>query len=982
VDDSGQPGGEPVGVNGNGAHNQGVARVDANGWQQPDTYDSRPDGARGDALRSGAARPTSSYTDGSWSAGVRESAMEPIPSWRRSAVTQLTDRPEQPRRLADLLAPVSPPVPTPFPYDDPHTPDGQFPGPEPVTGPPAPGPAMNGSVDHRADRSLSQDGHQNWVPRSRPGQVPGIDEPASPYAGFEPHHAAAATYDDLPALAETTAASLTGHGTEPHAADPYDAAAPRPGWAGPGQVGPDAPGRAERPWQSNGVVPPAVSGWPGDAGPSSRAPWPDNGARPPLGSPWAVPSSGGPTPVPPVDRHRYEPEDGEPDAPPRFNGSVPGPGPDGRQRFDAPAPVSPAVPYPGATAPARPSAQPWPGGEPRAEVPPNHADAARAGMARPDAPAESPHGQAEPGRASAGPPVEPKIIGRPALAPPIVAPAEPAREPVDESVLDDPWADPARYAAVYRESMSAIRAASAGVAAAEARAAAEDHAAVQAAYTQAVDATHPGAAPLRPGQSPSPNTPLGQPSLADYVDRPAGADRPRMPVVPRQPGPADDAAPVAHVVPGGRGEQSTHGEQSTYGEPSSHAAQSGRPQIIQARPLSHAVPGEPGSANPPEPPAPPRQTPPASGQSGLPVPPRLPQRIPAAPDVPEVPDDDLDDDDDFVDHSPDLTAVNPPELARIATGLRYNEDLEEPPRPDGFDTLAVLAAVRAVPGVRDAQLRPNPSGAGVQTLRLDLADGADGAQVSRLVARLLKQRMGLAAEPRRTGEPRRTSAPPNNLATPPAAPTGPSAAPNVGQPHRDSGSMPVAGTAPAPRIPMPTSATEHLGGPVATNADDRSRRRPAPTARARTLEADEQHRVIRSAAAPRVVIDQVQVSTLGLDATVEVRLTSGGTPAIGVASGPAVDGYVLRLAAVAATAALDQLLATVDSWEQPGRCFVEHAAVVPFGSVDVAVVVVLLVCGTAAEQLTGAALVSGDPRQAVVRATLAAVNRRLDTLVG
>ena len=950
MDDSGQPGGEPVGVNGNGAHNQGVARVDANGWQQPDPFDSRPDGERGDALRSGASRPTSSYADGSWSAGVRESAMEPIPSWRRSAVTQLTDRPEQPRRLADLLAPVSPPVPTPFPYDDPHTPDGQFPGPEPAPGQPAPVPTMNGSVDHRTDRSLSQDGHQNWVPRSRPGPVPGIDEPATTYAGFEPHHAATATYDDLPALAEATAASLT--------ADPYDAGAPQPGWAGPGRVEPDAPGRAERPWQSNGVVPPAAPGWPGDAGPSSRASWPDNGARPPLGSPWAVPSSGGPTPVPPVDRHRYEPEGGEPDAPPRFNGSVPGPGPDGRQRFDAPAPVSPAVPYPGATAP------------------PNHADAARARTARPDAPAETPHGQAEPGPAQAGQP--------------IVAPAEPVRDPVDESVLDDPWADPARYAAVYRESMSAIRAASAGVAAAEARAAAEDHAAVQAAYTQAVDAAHPGTGPVRPGQSPrpgasaqpvpapgphSPNTPLGQPSLADYVDRPAGADRPRMPVVPRQPGPADDAAPMAHAAPGGRGEQ------STYGEPSSHAAPSSRPQIIQARPLSHALPGEPGPANPPEPPAPPRQTPPAAGQSGLPVPPRLPQRIPAAPDVPEVPDDDLGDDD-FVDHSPDLTAVNPPELARIATGLRYNEDLEEPPRPDGFDTLAVLAAVRAVPGVRDAQLRPNPSGAGVQTLRLDLADGADGAQVSRLVARLLKQRMGLAAEPRRTGEPRRTSAPPNNLASPPAAPMGPSAAPNVGQPHRDSGSMPVAGTAPAPRIPMPTSATEHLGGPVATNADDRSRRRPVSAARARTLEADESHRVIRSAAAPRVVIDQVQVSTLGLDATVEVRLTSGGTPAIGVASGPAVDGYVLRLAAVAATAALDQLLATVDSWEQPGRCFVEHAAVVPFGSVDVAVVVVLLVCGTAAEQLTGAAVVSGDPRQAIVRATLAAVNRRLDTLLG
>jgi hypothetical protein len=55
---------------------------------------------------------------------------------------------------------------------------------------------------------------------------------------------------------------------------------------------------------------------------------------------------------------------------------------------------------------------------------------------------------------------------------------------------------------------------------------------------------------------------------------------------------------------------------------------------------------------------------------------------------------------------------------------------------------------------------------------------------------------------------------------------------------------------------------------------------------------------------------------------------------------------------------------------------------VPFGGAEVAVVVVLLVCGGVAEQLSGSALVSGDPRQAVVRATLSAVNRRLDALLG
>ena len=103
--------------------------------------------------------------------------------------------------------------------------------------------------------------------------------------------------------------------------------------------------------------------------------------------------------------------------------------------------------------------------------------------------------------------------------------------------------------------------------------------------------------------------------------------------------------------------------------------------------------------------------------------------------------------------------------------------------------------------------------------------------------------------------------------------------------------------------------------------------------------------------------------------------------ATGLATGPAVDGYMLRLCAVAAASAVDDLLRSAERADDHGRCFVEHAAVVPFGSCEVAVVVVLLVCGGWVEQLAGSALVSGDPRQAVVRATLAAVNRRLEALL-
>jgi hypothetical protein len=132
---------------------------------------------------------------------------------------------------------------------------------------------------------------------------------------------------------------------------------------------------------------------------------------------------------------------------------------------------------------------------------------------------------------------------------------------------------------------------------------------------------------------------------------------------------------------------------------------------------------------------------------------------------------------------------------------------------------------------------------------------------------------------------------------------------------------------------------------------------------------------------PRIVIENVQVNTFGTDATVEVRLSVAGRSASGDASGPAVDGYLLRLCALATAGAVDQLLSTTDHPEGPVRCFVEHAAAVPFGASHVAVAVLLLSCNGWVEQLAGSAVVTGDDRLAMVRATLAAVNRRLEALL-
>ncbi|WP_425412932.1 hypothetical protein [Micromonospora nigra] len=385
--------------------------------------------------------------------------------------------------------------------------------------------------------------------------------------------------------------------------------------------------------------------------------------------------------------------------------------------------------------------------------------------------------------------------------------------------------------------------------------------------------------------------------------------------------------------------------------------------------------------------------------------PVLPQRVPAEPDVPVV---------------PEPPAVEPPaetpELARIATHLRRDDEpapLRE--RPEGFDVDAILDAVRGVGGVRDAKLRRTPAGA--HSLRLDLSDGADPAEVSRQVARLLQERMGLAAAPqnlpgapppppvptarRRAAESRAAE---SRATGSPAAASGAEAGPTAEAlaEARVPGRLAVPGRPDAPQV-RAEAATEAL-----------RRRRPSTTPhRGRATVEDPATSVVGAATGspatlgssysggqmtstetapsrpldtggnpgPRVVIDHVQVSTFGLDATVEVRLVAGEQNAAGYATGPAVDGYVLRLCAVAAAAAVDELLGGAATSTDRGRCFVEHTAVVPFGNCEVATVVVLLVCDGWVEQLAGSALVAGDPRQAVVRATLAAVNRRLEALL-
>jgi hypothetical protein len=307
----------------------------------------------------------------------------------------------------------------------------------------------------------------------------------------------------------------------------------------------------------------------------------------------------------------------------------------------------------------------------------------------------------------------------------------------------------------------------------------------------------------------------------------------------------------------------------------------------------------------------------ARAAGGLPV---LPRRVPQIPDVP-----------DFArfDNDPPVDLADG--LNRIASFLRDDEDAPgTQPRPDGFDLASVLDAVRGVRDVRDAHLRWNVTAG--HTLRIEFADGANETEVTRAVVRLLREKMGLTAAPWLGSDEATLDRPmsrPRGVASP-----GPASARVAMRPRGAPG---VTGGQPLPR-------------PSGVDA-------------------------------PRLVLENVTVTRLGPEATVEVKLALPGraASAAGVGRGPGVDAYLSRLAATAAADAADRALAAGGSAR--ARVFVEHVSVVPFGVVEVAVVVLLLSYDGQNEQLAGSAIVGDDPQQAVVRATLAALNRRLESLL-
>jgi hypothetical protein len=265
-----------------------------------------------------------------------------------------------------------------------------------------------------------------------------------------------------------------------------------------------------------------------------------------------------------------------------------------------------------------------------------------------------------------------------------------------------------------------------------------------------------------------------------------------------------------------------------------------------------------------------------------------------------------------------------------------------------------------VPGVEDVTLEFDSRGNGVLRVRLR-ADVDEDRVVGDAVAQLHRQ-FGVGLEGGRlrlTGPSGRTVV-------------------AVVEPHRRGVSRSgVPGLAPEPldrpvpeRRTLPRVGTSSCDGPSQLSAvpSPPQTREPEP-AGVRDLGVD---------AAPvsegRLVLDRVEVATGRLELWATVQLRAGDVLHTGTASATAT-GTGAHRAVVAATAraAESALGGTV-------RLDVEAVDLLGVGADQVGVVVVTLLTDRGVDKVTGAALVRGDGRETLVRATLDALNRRTEAV--
>ena len=239
------------------------------------------------------------------------------------------------------------------------------------------------------------------------------------------------------------------------------------------------------------------------------------------------------------------------------------------------------------------------------------------------------------------------------------------------------------------------------------------------------------------------------------------------------------------------------------------------------------------------------------------------------------------------------------------------------------DAPSLLEAVRGLPGVTDAVLGPDDSGH--PSLRLTLADGVDDAAMAARVADLLDGRFGVPVDARRS-----------HLVE------------YAGPERRSAGR----------ERPEPASGGAAPGVEVESLVETARVQPSTPYGHPRS-----------------VLFERMTVVTSVEEFGAEVVLSTAAGRSTGRASGPVAAASVLHTVARATLAAVDGVLAGV------GRCAFEDAHMALVGGRQVVLVAITLVTPGHTDRLTGSAAVDEDTRQAVVRACLAGLDRRVEGLL-
>lgn len=247
----------------------------------------------------------------------------------------------------------------------------------------------------------------------------------------------------------------------------------------------------------------------------------------------------------------------------------------------------------------------------------------------------------------------------------------------------------------------------------------------------------------------------------------------------------------------------------------------------------------------------------------------------------------------------------------------------------------LVEALRQVDGVAEAEIVDDANGVG--TLRLALVPGADEVGVAMEVNRVLRDGFGLGVDAGRVQVVEETwPAPDASVLSEPVPAVEPEPVPAV---ERQPVQASPSGSTSLPTIHSARVAQAGLTG------------------------------------GRRLSIRRLQLVSSGTGISTAVSLGLGPDTFVGQADAESAVESVQHAVAVATMRA-------VESVAGPGiQIDIERVDVSPLGAEWVALAVVLLTEGDRTDRLTGASVVREDVRQAVIRASLDAVNRRVEDVL-